>query len=224
MHKFKGSNINFAPDFTHHCLNINHDIKSLFSVHPRVKKVATLFLAKTAATFGLFVHSWRASHLLPRFVVRDQWIMHKFTLQSYLATLIWPSLCGSRTVWPLSKDQNPPFLCTWCQVQKKYSHSQTRSALRPIVFAKFGRADGKSDDVGNRKTIRATHFSLVFFLPFLFSLKFLYSKKKKKCVFPIFADILLLSYLGVLISRNLAWISCKWVNAMRPLHGCFLCT
>ena len=46
MQKFKGSNINIAPDFTHHCLNINHDIKSLFSVHPRRKKVATLFLRR----------------------------------------------------------------------------------------------------------------------------------------------------------------------------------
>ena len=152
----------------------------------KTKKGCTLIFVKTAATFGLFVHSWRASDLLPRLVVRDQWIMHKFTLQSYLATLIWPSLCGSRTVWPLSKDQNPPFLCTWCQVQKKYSHSQTRSALRPIVFAKFGRADGKSDDVGNRKTIRATHFSLVFFLPFLFFPSNSFIRKKKKNVCSLF--------------------------------------
>ena len=113
---------------------------SLFSVRLRRKRLQPYFCKDSAATFGLFVNSWRASHLLPCLVARDQWIMHKFTLQSYLATLIWPSLCGSRSIvmWPLSKDQNPPFLCTWCQVQKKYSHSQTRSA-RPIVFAKFGR-------------------------------------------------------------------------------------
>ena len=93
MHKFKGSNINFAPDFTHHCLNINHDIKSLFSVHPRRKKVAPLFL-------------WRLPQLLaflfilgePRIFFRVLWFVISELCTSLLCSLTLQLLFGLHCV------------------------------------------------------------------------------------------------------------------------------
>ena len=181
----EGSNVNFEPDFTHHCLNINHDSPAAFFPSVQDGKGCNLIFAKTvAATFVAFFSILAGEHHIffrvVGFVISELCtsLLCSLTLQLLFGL---HCVCGSRSIvmWPLSKDQNPPFLCTWCQVQKKYSHSQTRSA-RPIVFAKFGSWWKIRRRWKNRKTIRATHFSLVFFLPFF--LLFYSNSFIQKCV------------------------------------------
>ena len=130
--------------FTHHCLNINHDIRCLFSVRSRRKKLATLFLW-TKPQILAFLSIPQSLRLSLQHLNHNSGL-HCWNLATSIIQVLLKTIGGR--VWdPVSYPERVDFI-TWSfgpshpgkkgHYEKEASEKKARAAFKFFILRKSG--------------------------------------------------------------------------------------